>query len=654
MTGTPRAPASSAPVLAGGLGSGSQRYGKYDVRGHLGAGTSADLFAAVDTESGRPVALKILQVPPDTSPRRRMRMIREAQALGRINHPNLLRVLEVGAGTDHLFLAMELVHGSTLDRWLAAKRRDWREVINLFLQAAEGLAAAHAQGLTHRELRPSCVLVTKEGRAIVSDFGLARILRSGSPLTDPGAVVGAPAYLSPEQHQGRSPDARSDQFSWCVALFEALFGAHPFRLLPDGNPNNLPLDSALALEVVQGRLKAPPARTAVPDSIRAILLRGLAVDPQTRFRSMRPLVDALRSETERARRGPTKLIFAGIASSILALSTGTVLGAAAGGGTPGGVGPAYVGPLRVARERTDAAIAGAKAGKVEEAQRLFEQAVGIYERIPGAEVELARALTNHGRLLAARASKEAAINSFERAAELIENKLGPQSPERAGVLHDLAILSMSERGTTEALQLHENVLAIRESALGPIAPELVDSLRAIGWLERERGAMDRAIGAYRKALAIREQRFGAGSVQAARGHDDLGWVLLASGALEEADRQFEQASQIAEQLKASGSPELAPVLRGRGTIALLERRPADAVRYFDRAVHLLEQRSVRSLELARARFGLAAALHAAGRDEGRALAMAESARAAYVNEGLGASPQAVVIDLWLEAASVSP
>jgi tetratricopeptide (TPR) repeat protein/predicted Ser/Thr protein kinase len=284
--------------------------GRYIVLDTLGRGGMGIVYAAYDPELDRKVALKLLLPGRDRGVSARLRLQREAQAIARLSHPNVVAVHVVGAVGDQVFIAMEFVDGTDLSRWLAEQPRALAERLDRFLQAGAGLAAAHAAELVHRDFKPENVLLGRDGRARVVDFGLVRkddtASLSGSAidelpeeisqrrasmsrdlqLTDAGSMVGTPAYMSPEQFLGQSGDARSDQFSFCVSLYEALYGERPF-----GGENAAELSHA----VCRGELRPPPSQHEVPGRLRRVLLRGLAVDPQARHPSMEALLAALRN-----------------------------------------------------------------------------------------------------------------------------------------------------------------------------------------------------------------------------------------------------------------------------------------------------------------------------------------------------------------------
>ncbi|WP_375772224.1 serine/threonine-protein kinase [Archangium gephyra] len=276
--------------------------GRYMVLEKLGAGGMGVVYAAYDPELDRKLALKLLHPGSDQVEKTggQVRLMREAQALARLAHPHVISIFDVGTWGERVFLAMELVDGPSLRDWLKQGPRSWREVVEVFTAAGRGLAAAHAAGLVHRDFKPDNVLLGKDGRVRVLDFGLARqasatlepmpppsVLplseRSGSPLDTPltraGLVIGTPAYMAPELYSGGVLDARSDQFSYCVALYEALYGERPHGRTP-GPPSTW-------------RTPEPPRDAGVPASLRRLVLRGLDPKPEQRFPSMEALLEAL-------------------------------------------------------------------------------------------------------------------------------------------------------------------------------------------------------------------------------------------------------------------------------------------------------------------------------------------------------------------------
>ncbi|MBK8265247.1 MAG: protein kinase [Nannocystis sp.] len=305
----------------------SSRIGRFTLLGDLGEGGMGVVYAAYDEALDRRVAIKMVRTDRRGGDAH-ARMLREAKALAQLSHPNVVQVYEVSASAGRIFIAMEYVRGSTLRAMLEGRRRGapMQEVLDLFLQAGRGLAAAHAVGLVHRDFKVDNVIVGEDGRVRVIDFGLATALDLddadegdatlpegigvASPrLTATNAILGTPAYMSPEQLAGQPVDARADQFSYCVALYEALCGRRPF---PGGSPPEIL--QAIAQGVRQG------ASGALPEWLAAVLRRGLAFDPGARFPSMQALLDALGRNPgarRRQRRRALALVTAGVAIAAL-------------------------------------------------------------------------------------------------------------------------------------------------------------------------------------------------------------------------------------------------------------------------------------------------------------------------------------------------
>lgn len=285
------------------------RIGRYLVIGRLGAGGSGVVLAAYDPDLDRRVAIKLLRA--QSSVEASGRLLREAQALARLSHPNVVQIYDAGIHDDQVFLAMELVAGRNLRCWLDESPRSWRTILRTFVEAGRGLAAAHRAGLIHRDFKPENVILGEDGRARVADFGHARqsavvaesttaaaaiAVRADTfavPLTLSGAILGTPAYMSPEQFEGIRADARSDIFSFCLALHEALYGRRPFV--------GADLQALLAA-MRSAQISEPPPSSPVPRRIFALLRRGLAYSPAARPEDMEALLADL-SDDPGARRG---------------------------------------------------------------------------------------------------------------------------------------------------------------------------------------------------------------------------------------------------------------------------------------------------------------------------------------------------------------
>ena len=306
------------------------RVGRYEIAMRVGAGAMGEVYAADDPHLGRRVALKLLHGPRTKGgDDLHARLLREGQALARLSDPHVVPVYDMGTRGDRVFVAMELVDGVTLRRWAQARRRPWQELVRVMIGAGRGLAAAHRAGLVHRDFKPDNVLVDHDDRARVMDFGLARGLADDQrgaandlaiSLTRSGAVMGTPSYMSPEQHAGHRVDARSDQFSFCVALFELLYGVRPYL-----GPSVVALARQKHHRQVRDPRRGPLATQGrdVPRWLHRAIVRGLHPEPERRWPSM----DALLEELARCDQAPRRwhwLAIAGVSLVIGGLSGGMV------------------------------------------------------------------------------------------------------------------------------------------------------------------------------------------------------------------------------------------------------------------------------------------------------------------------------------------
>ena len=311
--------------------------GKYRLVRVLGEGGMGVVWAAHDPDLERAIAIKVLRYA-QASQDLRQRLLREARAMAKLKHPNVLTVYEVGTVGDRDYIAMELVDGMTLDGWLAlgpTEEERWAAV----LAAGRGLAAAHDAGVVHRDFKPHNVLRSREGRVLVTDFGLARGMLGeeesaaleaaaavseapratdallDSPLTQTGAMIGTPAYMAPEQYQGAPPDPRTDQFAFCVTAWQALTGERPFK--------------GTTLEEMRRSASGGVAHldAKLPRAVRAVLSRGLDRDAERRWPSLDVLLDELeRAGQQPARRRRRLLVAAALASTIAVIAGVVVLG----------------------------------------------------------------------------------------------------------------------------------------------------------------------------------------------------------------------------------------------------------------------------------------------------------------------------------------
>ena len=272
------------------------RLGQYEVISQLGAGGMGEVYRARDTRLGRDVALKFVLAEAG-SPDARDRLLREARAASSLNHPHICTVYDVGEHDGQPFIAMELLEGETLSARLQRGRLDIDTALDLSMQAADALAAAHERGIIHRDLKPANVFVTRRGDAKILDFGLAKIVLTSAAdartvandpqLTTPGTVAGTAAYMSPEQARGEFVDARSDLFALGVLLYEIVGGTSPFG----GATTAVTFDAILNRQPTALRL----LNEAVPDALERVVSRLLAKDPAARFATARDVLEQLRA-----------------------------------------------------------------------------------------------------------------------------------------------------------------------------------------------------------------------------------------------------------------------------------------------------------------------------------------------------------------------
>ncbi|XXX72435.1 serine/threonine-protein kinase [Sorangium sp. So ce134] len=286
------------------------RIGRFTVLARAGQGGMGVVYAAYDAELDRRVALKLI-APGRFDPEDRARLVREAQVMARLSHPNVVPIYEIGEHGGGVFVAMEFVDGRTLRDLGRQEPRSWEAVLAAGIQAGRGLAAAHQEGLVHRDVKPDNILIGKDGRARMADFGLARLSleedrpRSGAgegadvpvsgplhaPLTAGGALLGTPAYMAPEQAERLPATVKSDQWSFCATLYEALYGELPF----EGGDHRARLDLAR-----RDLLRPAPAGARVPAWVRSALARGLRARPEERWPRLDDLLDALAEQLARS------------------------------------------------------------------------------------------------------------------------------------------------------------------------------------------------------------------------------------------------------------------------------------------------------------------------------------------------------------------
>lgn len=669
-----------APLGPAGTPGPGARVGRYVLLRHVGEGGMGVVFAAYDPDLNREVALKLLKPGAVADADGRGRLVREAQALARLSHPNVVIVHDVGQDGDTVFLAMELVRGRTLRHWLEEAPRPWREVLSRFLLAGHGLAAAHAVGLVHRDFKPDNVLLGDDGQVRVTDFGLARAEPASLPPQEPwagegpareelprsadtltGVRQGTPAYMSPEQWRGLRADARSDQFSFCIALYEALFGQRPFAGDTAG-------ERVRALR--EGRVTPPPRGSRVPRAVRDAVLRGLAAEPASRH----PSLDALLARLESGSRG-RRLHWAA------ALATGVAASAAVG------LGLAWSDAAQVCtgfEARLEGTWDAASRARLEERFRqgaplvpgdtfestaraldAYAQALVAQERQSCEDTRVRQAQSE--RLMDLRAAcldgRREALHVLVELLEGGERETLARAPEAARQLPSLA--ACADRDVLarvdplpEAPEARRELAALRQELDGlrvqgsagfharvlPRLEEVVAALRKLGHrptlarallLQGELRGTDGGFAAAREVLeeAVRVAEAGHDDETAARAWNRLLYTEVEGmGLVKEAQRTARMAEAALERLGPEASLEVAAELhRVRGSLGYRQGEYARALTDATEALALLERaRGPQDMALTEVLTGMGMALNALGRyaeaerQYARALALVEA------------------------------
>ncbi|HET6583140.1 MAG TPA: serine/threonine-protein kinase, partial [Nannocystaceae bacterium] len=297
----------AAPVEATSPLVPGDKVGRYLVRERIGKGGMGEVYEGFDPDLDRRIAIKLVHTRTAGDPQEQLNLVAEANALARLSHPNVVHVFDAGTHEGRVYVAMELVDGTTLQGWLRATagHRRWRDVVACFIGAGRGLAAAHAAGIVHGDFKPSNVMIGADGRARVFDFGVARATADGPDLLTSHdgrssgshrltltTVRGTPGYMAPEIFREGLAHPAGDQFAFCVALYEALWERRPFA--------GERVDE-LRRNVQAGNLREPPP-AQVPAALRRIVMRGLATDALARFPDMAALLAALERVLGRRRR----------------------------------------------------------------------------------------------------------------------------------------------------------------------------------------------------------------------------------------------------------------------------------------------------------------------------------------------------------------
>ncbi len=547
--------------------------GRYLVLYRLGRGGMGEVYAAYDPDLDRKVAVKFLHHGIDS--RRDGELVRrEAKTMARLRHRNLVAVHDVGEHEQRTFITMELVDGENLRDWLAGSDRPWRQVLEVFLQAGRGLQAAHAAGIVHRDFKPSNVMVAAGGQARVMDFGLADVAAAdpGSERDETKAAGGTPAYLAPEWAAGAG-DARSDQYSFCVALYQALYGEHPYP-----PPKEDKTETASPAVAPGAGLSVPVAGAGVPGWLGKALQRGLRRRPEERFASMGDLLAALDPGRRRSRRRRMTAA-AGLVLGVLAVAF-----VSSRSRTPpcGDAGPRLAGVWDAGQKQAvRTAFAGADAVLGEDT---FRRVVGTLDDYAGRWSAMRRQACE-----ATRVSGEQSENLLDRRMLCLDRRL-----QRLAALTRILAEGDAEvvqKAVLSAQNLPDLDACARSEELMDMTPP-----PPAGSAERQRLAALQAELA--RAWALEEAgRYAAGTelVQGrlaevegldylpltAEAHHVLGRLLFGAGDLEAATPHLEEGLWAA--LAASQLEEAARTAADLTSVARLEARFEDGRRWLRRA-----------------------------------------------------------------------
>jgi tetratricopeptide (TPR) repeat protein len=654
--------------------------GRYVLLHPLGMGAMGTVYAAVDPRLGRTVAVKLLR---GASADARARMRREAEALARLSHPHVVQVYDVGEHDGRLYIAMELVAGVDLDIWLRTQPRSPQAVLAVFRQAALGLTAAHAAGLVHRDFKPSNALVDADEVLRLVDFGLVRASlgkqssqehheQDWDPaVTHPGSLLGTPAYMPPEQHAGARIDARSDQFAWCAALYQALWQEWPFG---KGTIRQLRLRKELE------QLVPPPRGAWAPDWLWRLLQRGLRADPALRWPSMTAVIEQLDRGMARRSRGSMTRLWLWLG----ALAVANTIAWAAGAPSEPTYEPAPtaveewpldLGPT-VARTERDLARMLRSTGHFAAAEELLREAIetssasGDDELAADAMADLMILLADDlghpdealewrphlqaarrrigaptrldaklhealGVALARRGDHHAAREHIDRAIALRLQHGEHDTAELLTLRHHWVALQRRLDGLDVAITAGQAVLADRERLLGPSHPHVAASLRLLGIFHRERGDLRRAAESLLRALEVLEAAFGPHHYALAPVASSLGIVYLDAGRHDEALAALRRSEAIYLGHHGADHADLVFPLLGHAKVLLMRDPPdpAGALVMAARAKLLLRDDMHHQrgwLELVE----ISARLDLATDDDARrhVLALAERGRAAIVGQ----------------------
>jgi tetratricopeptide (TPR) repeat protein len=622
------------------------RFAGFQIRGFLGRGAMGVVYEAWDPTLERRVALKLLRSP---SRRAAERLLREARALARLDHPGVVRIWAADVHRGAVYIAMELVGGQNLREWMKASRT-WGEILPVMIGAGRGLAAAHAAGVIHRDFKPENVLVGWDGQARVLDFGIARVStqhpdhfpassedppegeealsgtlagqQSGElgELTEVGTLIGTLLYMSPEQHARERADERSDQFSFCATLFEAIYGEHPFL----GKARTA---EQLAAQVSEGEVHFPnDDHSKAPRWLERVIVKGLSTAPDDRYETMEELIDALERHPARRRRRNRVLTVAAVAAA--AVTLGVLVPRAEPADLCVDVGRELDGVLgEAAREKIAARFAALGAPR---AVKIGERVDAALEDWSGrwveARTQVCRARHAHRQATSLDRRREACLAAQLEQVGALGSVL-KSVPSHALIKTEQALVALPD----PALCFGDDPPQVQDRPEGTEA--LVEELHELVWLVMtsggERETHQRAVQVVAEVRALPKST--EASALLAEALVTLANAQLLNGDLAQAEVSLREAVRTAERIGADGIRARAVVDLG-WTLANIPGRTREAIAILEDAAALIERIGNPSFERERERQALGEALLAAGETE-RAQELFETTRAEFEELG---------------------
>lgn len=545
------------------------KLGRYEVSSMIGRGTTGRVYRARDTELGRDVAIKVLVEGPAEQ------LFVEARTMAKFQHPNIVAVHDVGREGGQVFLAMEHVAGGSLRSWIEA-RPPAREVLAMFAAIADGLHAAHEAGLSHGDFKPDNVVVDEKGRPRVADFGLARFAEGDTLSQDVGATrtvapAGTPAYMAPEQWGGGVADARSDQFSFFVALAEALGSRRPFA----GSDMQ-----SIRANVLAGRAVL---ESSLPVGLEPLILRGLATEPGQRHADMAAVAGLLRkrpSQTWKTALGFGAAVgLVGLVGFLLIGEEPSVATAEPGLARLPDVSVRATSPVEspVVAEQLSLAQIRLDEGDYNKAQDAVHAALaaGPYA------FNQARAWLLQAAVMGERGDYQGARRALDVATSAAE-----KAPRRAELDDDLLhARGLVDLGLGKAEDARASFAAALERARSEAGtPEReIRALVHLGLADKSMGDLEAALASHRQALAIETTLHGEDDLLASRHHHNIGGVLRSMKRFDEALEHYLHALNARSAALGDSHPTTLMTVNSLGLIDLDQGRLSAARRAFERA-----------------------------------------------------------------------